>query len=143
MRVRTALGVGLTAVGLAACGGSGGTQTVVSPARLEHRSGSSTDSIVLSPLGAERIGIQTARVVAGKMRGSAVLPYAAVVYEPDGTAIVYTNPAPLTYTMVRISIAAISAQHVYSTNGPAAGTKVVTVGAEELLGVQNGVVPET
>jgi hypothetical protein len=142
MRVRTAISVAMAAVGLAACGGSG-SPPPSQPARLEHVHGSSTPSIVLTPLGAERIGIQTASVAGGSPPGSVVIPYTAVVYEPDGTPAVYTNPAPLTYTLVRISISDISGQRVYTTNGPAAGTKVVTVGAEELLGVQNGVAAET
>lgn len=142
MRLRRAILLAVLAGGLASCGGSAAPQSPP-PARLERLHGSSTPSVILTPLGAQRIGIQTAPVAGGSARGNAVLPYSAVVYEPDGSPVVYTNPAPLTYTLMRISIAGISGDRVSTTSGPAPGTKVVTVGAEELLGVQTGVVPES
>jgi hypothetical protein len=49
---------------------------------------------------------------------------------------------PLTYTLVTVSVAGIQGSQVYLT-GLAPGTTVVTVGGEELLGVQDGVGEQT
>jgi hypothetical protein len=115
-------------------------------ARLEHIGGSQVASIVLTALGAQRIGIQTGSVAALRPRpvltrngANAVIPYAALVYEPDGAAVVYTNPSPGVFTRASVSVSYIAGASVYLSRGPAPGTHIVTVGAEELLGVENGV----
>lgn len=128
------------AIALAACGGSSSPRPAA-PAKLEHFRGARELSVVLTPLGARRVGIRTA-AVAGRGR-AAVVPYGAVVYEPDGTPIVYTNPAPRVFTRRRISIARVDGGRVYVRRGLAPRTRVVTVGAEELFGVQSGVGGET
>jgi hypothetical protein len=67
-----------------------------------------------------------------------VIPYSALLYEPDGSTAVYVNTGPLIYTLSFISVDHIAGDQVYVSNGLAPGMRVVTVGAEELLGVQNG-----
>jgi hypothetical protein len=132
--------------GLSACG-STHSRPPSPPAKLERVGPGSALSVVLTPQGMKRIGVQTARVsaVPGSAAGAptAVVPYAAILYEPDGSPLVYTNPAPLIYTRVSISVVRIVGDRVYVTRGPAVGTRVVTVGGEELLGVQNGVGVQT
>jgi hypothetical protein len=94
-------------------------------------------SVVLTPLGAQRIGIQTgAATPAGP--GRTVVPYSALLYQVDGSSVIYTVTAPFTYTLVTASVTSIQGNQVYLT-GLAPGTTVVTVGGEELLGVQDGV----
>jgi hypothetical protein len=102
-------------------------------------------SVVLTPTGARRIGVQTSRVVAAVKVSSSmtVIPYAALLYEPDGRTVVYANTAPLVYTRRFVAVDHIAGNQVYVSQGLAPGMKVVTVGAEELLGVQNGVGVET
>jgi hypothetical protein len=94
-------------------------------------------SVVLTPLGARRIGIRTAPVIASGKR--VVIPVQALLYEPDGATVVYTRTSADAYTRQFISVVAIIANRVIVRQGVAAGAQVVTVGAEELLGVQNGV----
>ena len=127
--------------GLTACGGSG-SHPAAPPAKLVHVRGSSTPGILLTPLGRDRIGIRTAAAVGGG-RGQTSVPFAAVLYEQDGTPIVYTNPRPGLYTRVRVTISSIAGNRVFVRGAPAPGTRVVVVGAEELLGVQTGVGAET
>jgi hypothetical protein len=55
---------------------------------------------------------------------------------------VYTVTGPLTYTLATVGVASMQGSRVYLT-GLAPGTQVVTVGGEELLGVQDGVGVET
>jgi hypothetical protein len=139
--------VSLLAGGTAACGGSSPAGPAQPPvAKLEHIGASQVASIVLTALGAQRIGIQTGSVAALARRSqptrsgaSAMIPYAALVYEPDGAPVVYTNPSPGVFTRAPVSVAYIAGDSVYVSRGPAPGTRIVTVGAEELLGVENGV----
>jgi hypothetical protein len=99
-------------------------------------------SVVLTPVGAQRAGIQTA-VAASASRGTqAVVPYSALLYQPDGASAIYAVSAPLTYTLVPVAVASIQGNRVY-LKGLHPGTAVVTVGGEELLGVQDGVGVQT
>jgi hypothetical protein len=65
-----------------------------------------------------------------------ILPYSAVFYDTKGVAWVYTNPEPLVFIRHRIEIDAIESARAILKDGPALGTKVVTAGAPELLGVE-------
>ena len=68
-----------------------------------------------------------------------VVPYSAVVYDPQGQTWTYTNPEPLVFTRHQISIEYIEGDEAILSDGPPAGTKVVTVGSAELSGFENGV----
>jgi hypothetical protein len=70
------------------------------------------------------------------------IPYGAVLYEPNGKAIVYTSPAPLQYLRQPIVVDHISGGSALLTSGPRAGARVVTVGGAELLGTEQGVAGE-
>ena len=120
--------------------GSGAAGTSQAPtARLKRTADG--ESVMLTPLGAARIGVRTAAATA---RGAdAVVPYSALLYEPDGTTAVYVNTGPLAYTRYIVVVGSITSDQVDLTSGLRPGAAVVTVGAEELLGVQNGVGEET
>ena len=131
------------------CGGATSTR-VQPPSRIQHVPGSATGNIVLSAQGAQRIGIQTAPVQARGGAGAVSIPFSAIVYDASGKAYAFTNPAPLTYTEVPISISRIDGNTAWVKSGPQAGasvvtvgSRVVTVGAEELFGVQTGVLAQT
>jgi hypothetical protein len=111
-------------------------------ARMAQIGHSAVPSVVLTPLGAARIGVLIRPV---KTRGAeTVIPYSALLYEPDGSTAVYVNTGPLTYTRYLVTVDNISGNLAYVKPGQLpAGAKVVTQGAEELLGVQNGVGVET
>jgi hypothetical protein len=69
-----------------------------------------------------------------------VVPYAAVIYDPEGKTWVYTEPKPLTFVRAPVSVAYIDGDlAVLSEGGPADGTAVVTVGVPELYGTELGV----
>jgi len=123
-------------------GGCGATQsqTATTPAsRVEQVNG--TKQVVLSAQAANHLGIQTKPVrAAGHLT---VVPYAAVLYAADGSASTYTNPTRLTYVREPIRIDHISGSQVFLAQGPPAGTSVVTVGEDELLGAENGVAGES
>jgi hypothetical protein len=68
-----------------------------------------------------------------------VVPYAAVIYGVHGETWVYTNPEPLTFVREPIVIDFIEGDLAVLTQGPPAGTDVVTVGGAELYGAEHGI----
>ena len=56
--------------------------------------------------------------------------------------MIYAVTGPLTYTLVPVTVTSVQGNQVYLT-GLAPGTTVVTIGGEELLGVQDGVAVQT
>jgi hypothetical protein len=131
------------AAAMTALTGCGATSAPDAPpsARMAYTGPHGALSVVLTPLGAQRVGVQTAAATAAG-RGKAVVPYSALLYQPDGTSVVYTVTGPLTYTLTTVSVVSMQGSQVYLT-GLTPGTVVVTVGGEELLGVQDGVGVET
>ena len=125
----------------AGCSSSGSTASPPPAAQLERTSHGL--SVVLTPLGAQRIALRTGRATAAP-GGQVAVPYDALVYEPAGEPAVYVATGPLTYTRYLVPVTVIAGQTVYlKPGGVPAGATVVTQGAGELLGVQNGVGEET
>jgi hypothetical protein len=150
----------LVLTGLAATGCGTATTPELSPSgRLVHIPGNPRGKILLSATGAERIGIQTAaagvirvarpkpaaspKAPASPSRTEVTVPYSALIYAPTGKTFVFSNPARLTYTEIPITVNRINGKVVVLARGPKAGTRIVTVGAEELYGVQTGVLAQT
>ena len=121
---------------LAGCGPSTTTGSGEQPpARFVH------GSVVLTPLGKQRLDLQTATATAaGKQT---IVPVGALLYEASGQTAVYTQTTPLIYTIRFVTVATINGNVVFVSSGLAPGTAVVTAGAIELLGVQNGIGVET
>jgi len=125
----------------AGCSSSGSEASPPPTAQLQRTSHGM--SVVLTPLGAQRIALRTGQATAAA-GGQVAVPYDALVYEPTGEPAVYVATGTLTYTRYLVPVTVIAGQTVYLKPGilPANAT-VVTQGAEELLGVQNGVGEET
>lgn len=112
------------------------------PVRVVPVAGTTFKKIVLAPSAVARIGIRTAPATPVRRAGSArvlSVPYAAVIYDPNGTPSVYTSPAPRTYIRHPVLIDEVSGSTALLKRGPPAGTPVVVVGAAELFGVETGV----
>jgi hypothetical protein len=117
-----------------------------SPARVEPIAGTNLHRVILTAEAARRIDLQTAPLREARINGTArkVVPYSAVLYDLHGEAWVYTNPAPLTFVRGHITIDSINGDQVVLTDGPPAGTVIVTVGGPELLGSEfSGDIQET
>jgi hypothetical protein len=115
--------------------------TTESPVKVE-KGDAPTDlgRLTLSPRAAERLGIETVAVAAaGDTQGEMTVPYAAVLYDPQGNAWAYANPSELVFVRTAIEIASIEGDRALLTSGPDVGTKVVTVGVAELYGAETGV----
>jgi hypothetical protein len=68
-----------------------------------------------------------------------MVPVPALVYDPEGSSWVYTNPAPLTYIRAAVVVDHVEGDNAILRTGPPLGTAVVSVGAQELLGAEYGV----
>lgn len=126
----------------------GGAQETVAappnnePASVEPIKGSVVSRVTLVPKAAQRLGIRTTRVqraAGGGETGRTVVPYSALIYEPDGGTWVYTNPSKLVFVRAKVTVGRIEGDRALLTSGPPIGTSVVTVGAAELYGTEYGV----
>lgn len=107
------------------------------PATIETIPGSDLKRVTLTPKAVERIGIETETVSDGP--DGMVIPYAAVIYLPDGSTWAYTNPEGHSFVREELTIDEIRGTDAILSAGPAVGTAVATVGVAELLGVENKV----
>ena len=119
---------------LASCGGAISDEYVIDeqPYRLEAVEGQDVLRVILTESAVERLGIETSPVRGNDSR--LVVPYDAVYLDAHGDFWVYTNPAPLEYVRAPIEIARESSSFAVLSEGPPAGTEVVTVGIPELYG---------
>lgn len=112
--------------------------TAEEPAVVEEIKGSDLLRITLSSKAMQRLDVQTAAVrditVNGKQR--TVVPYAAVLYDPEGHTWVYKSPKARTFIRARITVATIDGARAILSAGPVSGTRVVTVGGQELFGTE-------
>jgi hypothetical protein len=135
-RVTATLAVLVAAASLSAC-------TEVEKAEKEHYSPAAITpvkgedglvAVTLTREGADRIEIATGQVA--QQGDHKAIPYAALLYENDGSAFVYTNPKGLTYVRAHIEIDRVAGDRVLLREGPPVGTKVVTTGAPQVHGAE-------
>jgi hypothetical protein len=106
-------------------------------ATVEPIEGSDVARVTLSEDAARRLDITTAPITElGGGTARTAMPYAAVLYDPNGDTWAYTNPEPLVFVRSPITVVTIEGNRAVLSAGPAAGTQVVTVGAAELLGTE-------
>jgi L-aminopeptidase/D-esterase-like protein len=110
-------------------------------AEVELVESTGLSTVTLSAAAYERLGIETTpvRSSGGSQAGLWVLPLAAMLYDADGKTWVFTNPEERVFLRVAISLDHVDGDLAYLKVGPAAGTSVVTVGAAELWGAEQGV----
>jgi hypothetical protein len=126
------------------CSSPEATATVTHPASVESVPQSTVPAVRLTPEAMRRLGIATApvRVSAvpgpdgekGKVRTH--IPYAAVLYDRDGSSWAYTATATTVFLRKPITVDYITGDTAVLSRGPSAGTPVVVVGSAELLGVE-------
>ncbi len=85
----------------------------------------------------QRVSVELNRVGADKPQK--IVPYSSVLYDVRGNTWVYINPKPLVFVRHAITVDFIEGDNAVLTDGPAIGTKVVSVGAPELYGAETGI----
>jgi hypothetical protein len=104
------------------------------PAKLEPIKGTDVQRVIFDAEAAKRVGLKTAQI---RHNGQGkIMPYAALIYDAEGGTYAYTSPKPLTYVRQQISIDHFDGDSVVLSEGPPSGTKVVTVGVDEVYGTE-------
>ena len=81
----------------------------------------------------QKLRVQLAQTGGGQKE---TIPYSSVIYWIDGGAWVYTQVAPLTFVRAPIVIDEVDGDVAVLKSGPPAGTRIVSIGGEELLGTE-------
>jgi multidrug efflux pump subunit AcrA (membrane-fusion protein) len=107
------------------------TATGYEPSTLEPVKGEEDlKRVTFTEEGARRVGLRTVAVRRN------IVPYAALIYDPEGKTFVYTSPKPLEYLREEVQVDRVEGSRVLLSDGPAPGTEVVTVGAAEVYGTE-------
>ena len=69
---------------------------------------------------------------------SLTVPWSAVLFDVHGGTWVYTQTGPRTYTRKRVVVLYTAGADAVLASGPAAGTRVVAHGGQELFGAETG-----
>jgi hypothetical protein len=104
------------------------------PAKVHEVEGSELKQVMLTAEGAERTGLQTAPV--RRSGDHRVVPYSALIYDGEGRTFVYTAPKPRSFLRAAVVVDRIEGDRVLLADGPAAGSRVVTIGATEVYGTE-------
>jgi hypothetical protein len=104
------------------------------PAKLEPIKGTDVQRVIFDAEAAERVGLKTVPISHNGQEK--VIPYDALIYGADGNTYAYTSPEPLTYVRQEISVDHVAGDSVVLSDGPPAGTEVVTVGAAQVYGTE-------
>ena len=67
---------------------------------------------------------------------SKVVPYSALIYDPNGQTWVYTSPKPRTFVRQKVDVDYIEGNLEVLNEGPPLGTVIVSVGVAELYGAE-------
>jgi hypothetical protein len=137
--VRQLLAIGFTlAVGAAAFPGCKEIEqesaTGYQPSKLESVEGADVKRVTFTTEGAKRTGLRTAPV--RRAGADKVVPYAALIYDAEGKTYVYTSAKPLSFLRDEVKVDRIDGARAILSEGPPAGTAVVTVGTFEVYGTE-------
>jgi outer membrane murein-binding lipoprotein Lpp len=122
---------------VAGCGSSANKPATEAAVTVDKIEGSELKKLTLSEHAAHRLGLTTAEVTA--TAGDTTVPYSAILYDKKGATWAYTNPEGLVFVRTEVTVGRVADGVAYLEAGLDPGTKVVTVGAAELWGVETGV----
>jgi hypothetical protein len=104
------------------------------PYKAEPIKGTGLNRVTMADQTAGLIPVKTVSV-----RGDAgrkIVPHQALIYNPEGGAFVYTKPEPRTYVRAPVEVVDVEGDRAVLSEGPPAGTTIVTLGAAELLATE-------
>jgi hypothetical protein len=142
-----------TGLGLTAC--SAATEHGLdrqAPAVIGDPDASGVRSVTLTRQAYDRLGVETVPVRTSQASGpiartspapgvglSGLVPYSAVLYDTTGVTWVYTMSQPLRFVRQQVVVERVTAADAILSDGPVAGTPVVSKGVAELYGAELGV----
>ena len=136
--VKNVVSVLMAATALAACGEAKGAEPEAEPVvQIEESDEAGVSRVTLSDIGSQRIGLELTDVSTGA--DGLEIPYDAVLYDPNGATWTFVSLQPNVYMRQSITIDHIDGDTAFLTDGPTAGAKIVSTGANELYGAEIGV----
>ena len=137
-RLPRLLGAGLVLVAsglaLSACSEVDSNVRETYPYKAEPIKGTDISRVTMADVTAGLIPVETTSVRRNGKRK--VVPHRALIYNPDGDAFVYTKPKPQTYIRAPVEVVDVVGYRAVVSDGPPAGTTIVTLGAAELLATE-------
>jgi multidrug efflux pump subunit AcrA (membrane-fusion protein) len=114
-------------------------QTAATVVHQEEKNPDQPTVITLTEDAQKRVDVHTAPVETAEIAGKqqTAMPFAALLYSPDGATWTFINDKPLSYTRQRIEVGPIVGDKVVITKGLAVGTQVVTIGSSLLYGAEH------
>ena len=106
------------------------------PASVESADPSTPPKVKFTDEAARRVELLTSKVTGST--GNLTVDYAALIYDKKGKPWVYAVTEPLTFVRVEVKVTRIDGRKVNLSDGPPAGTEVVTQGATEVYGAELG-----
>ncbi|MET3923155.1 hypothetical protein [Arthrobacter sp. UYEF20] len=106
------------------------------PAVLAEVPGTDLHRLTLTEHALERVDLKTEVTSLDPQTQKLSVSYGAILYDSTGQTWVYTNPEPRVFVRQAVTVERINGGVALLTDGPAAGTVVVTTGAEELYGAE-------
>jgi hypothetical protein len=104
---------------------------------VEDIEGSDFSRVTFTERAMERIGVQTAAVIEiNNLTPKKVVPYAALIYGPEGQTWVYTSPQSRVFIRYVVDVDHIKGDKVFLNDGPSVGTLVATIGVAEIYGAE-------
>lgn len=107
------------------------------PAAVEPIKGSELSRVILTDDAAQRIGLATIPVA--NQGTLTVVPESSVWVDVNGDEWVYTNPEALVFVRAPVVVDRYDDGSAFLRDGPAAGTKVASIGVPELIGSEFGI----
>jgi hypothetical protein len=136
----------IAAVVLAGCAATSTSTSVAKPGQVVQIDGTNRERVLLTEAASERLGIKLTPVrdmatTAGGVTGTSrrVIPQSAVFYDEKGATWTFVSKGNLAYEREPVTIASIDGDFIVLQSGPDTGTEVVSVGADELRGIEDGV----
>lgn len=111
------------------------------PAVAHDVPGTDIKRVTITQEAARRLGLQTEKVTETTAGGKQLkaIPYSALFYDSDGETWTYAMVGPLAFQRQHLTVEGVANGLALLKEGPPIGTEVVTVGVDELGGVEFGV----
>lgn len=128
---------------LTACQQHHATHIADHPAKVEAIKELGVNRVTMTEKAIARIDLKTDAVRERQVSRSAsprkVVPHSALIYDPKGQAWIYTSPEPRTFVKHKVDVEYVEGDLAVLTDGPPAGTVVVSTAAAEVYGADSGV----
>jgi hypothetical protein len=113
------------------------------PAQVEPIPGTDVKRVTLNEKAMQRLDVQTTELREQKVARAAVprkvVPYASIIYDPQGQTWVYTSPSPRTFVRHKVTLEYVEGELAVLSDGPPVGTVVASRAVAELYGADFGV----